>query len=212
MFKFTFAQLTTEETNKLKSKLQLLPPMPMEEFEKELEQIDTNYPFSVPGGLQLSIQIIVGLVLLVTVMIRIWLCSKHKSQMQGLWSLTSKVPDLLRQDLSPITKLFDHSNLQPIDIKTPIFPPIIVPTTSRPIPAPHPIQTNKPHPLTISLPSTTNLPTDDFELTSLGNETRTQTKVTDASNKGNLLLIMFKKLLYNCINRTKYPSEDMQNI
>ena len=57
-FKFTFAKLTPEETDKLKSKLQLLPSMPMEDFEKELEQIDTNYPFSVPVGLQLSIQIV----------------------------------------------------------------------------------------------------------------------------------------------------------
>ena len=104
-------QLTPEETNKLKNKLQLLPSMPMEDFEKELEQIDTNYPFSVPVGLQLSIQIVVGLVLLSTTVIGIWLCCKHKSQMQGLWSLTSKVPDLLRHDLSPITKLFDCTNL-----------------------------------------------------------------------------------------------------
>ena len=95
-FKFTFAQLTPEETNKLKSKLQLLPSMPMEDFEKELEQIDTHYLFSVPVGLQLSIQIVMGLVLLATAVVGIWLCCKHKSQMQGLWSLTSKVPDLLR--------------------------------------------------------------------------------------------------------------------
>ena len=58
-------------------------------------------------------------------------------------------------------------------------PPIIVPTTSRPIPAPCPIQTNKPHPLTISLPSTTSLHTDDFELTSLNIEPHTKAKVTD---------------------------------
>ena len=109
--KFSFAQLTPEETIKLKNKLQLLPSMPMEDFQKEVEQIDTNYPFSVPVSLQLSIQIVVGLVLLSTTVIRIWLCCKHRSQMQGLWSLTSKVPDLLRCNLSPITKLFDHTNL-----------------------------------------------------------------------------------------------------
>ena len=78
-----------------------------------------------------------------------------------------------------IAKLFDHSNLQTIDIEPPISPPIIVPTTSRPIPATRPIQTNKPHPFTIFLPSTTSLPTDDFELTSLDNELCTKAKVTD---------------------------------
>ena len=70
--------------------------MPMEDFEKELEQIDTNSPFSVPVGLQLSIQIVVGLILLATMVVGIWFCRKHKSRMQGLWSLTLKVPDLLR--------------------------------------------------------------------------------------------------------------------
>ena len=32
----------------------------MEEFEKELKQIYINYHFSMPIGLQLSVQIIVG--------------------------------------------------------------------------------------------------------------------------------------------------------
>ena len=41
----------------------------MEEFEKELEQIDTNCPFSMPVGLQLSVQIIVGLAFLATILI-----------------------------------------------------------------------------------------------------------------------------------------------
>ena len=97
------------------------------------------------------------------------------------------MPDLLRQDLSPITKLFDHSNVQSIDIETPISPPIIVPTTNRSIPAPHPVQTNKPHPLAISLPSTTSLHTDDFELTSLNNESRTKAKFTDEQQKKSTL-------------------------
>ena len=47
-----------------------MPAMPMNEFEKELELINTNYPFSVPTGLLLSIQIIVGLFLLVITIIQ----------------------------------------------------------------------------------------------------------------------------------------------
>ena len=38
-----------------------MPAIPMNEFEKGLELIDTNYPFSIPTGLQLSDQIVVGL-------------------------------------------------------------------------------------------------------------------------------------------------------
>ena len=92
--KISFSQLTPEETNKLKTKLPLLP-MPMEEFEKELEQIDTNCPFSMPVGLQLSVQIIVWLAFLTAMLIRVWLYCKHKSCVKGLWNLTLKVPDLL---------------------------------------------------------------------------------------------------------------------
>ena len=51
--KISSAQLTPEESAQLKSKLQLMPAMPMNEFEKELELINTNYPFSVPTGLLL---------------------------------------------------------------------------------------------------------------------------------------------------------------
>ena len=53
--------------------------MPMEQFEKELELIDTNYPFSIPIGLQLSVQIVVGLILLAIAILGIWLYCKQKS-------------------------------------------------------------------------------------------------------------------------------------
>ena len=66
----------------------------MEEFKKELEQIDTKYPLSMPVGLQLSVQIIVELAFLAAILIGIWLYCKHKSRIKGLLSLTSKVPDL----------------------------------------------------------------------------------------------------------------------
>ena len=82
--KISFSQLTPEETNKCKSNLQLLPFMPMEEFGEELEQIDTKYPLSMPISLQLSVQIIVGLAFLATILVRIWLYCKHKSCVKGL--------------------------------------------------------------------------------------------------------------------------------
>ena len=56
-----------------------MPAMPINEFEKEIELIDTNYPFNIPTGLQLSIQIVVGLFFLAIFIIRIWLYCKHKS-------------------------------------------------------------------------------------------------------------------------------------
>ena len=56
-----------------------MPAMPMNEFEKELELIDTNYLFSIPIGLQLSVQIVVGIFFLAIFFIGIWLYCKHKS-------------------------------------------------------------------------------------------------------------------------------------
>ena len=87
--------LTEKEKQQLQKKLKFLDPMPMQEFEKELEQIDTKYPFSMPTGLQLSVQIIVGIFFIIIIVIGLWLYCKHRSHLQGLWQLPLKVPDLL---------------------------------------------------------------------------------------------------------------------
>ena len=87
--------LTEKEKQQLQKKLKFLDSMPMQEFEKELEQIDTKYLFSMPTGLQLLVQIIVGMFFIIIIVIGLWLCCKHKSRLQGLWQLPLKVPDLL---------------------------------------------------------------------------------------------------------------------
>ena len=68
----SFASLTKEEKQALQDKLTFLDPLPMQEFEKELELIDTKYPFSIPTELQLSVQIVVGLFLLVVLFVGLW--------------------------------------------------------------------------------------------------------------------------------------------
>ena len=87
--------LTEKEKQQLQEKLKFLDSMPMQEFEKELEQIDTNYPFSMPTSLQLLVQIIVGIFFIIIIVIGLWLYCKHRSCLQGLWQLPSKAPDLL---------------------------------------------------------------------------------------------------------------------
>ena len=102
----------------------------MQEFEKELEQIDTQYPFSMPTSLQLSVQIIVGIFFIIIIVIGLLLFCKHRSCLQGLWQLTSKAPDLLRSDLGPITKLFSLNHSTSVN-EPPIFARLHVqPTTS----------------------------------------------------------------------------------
>ena len=94
-FKISFATLISEEKSQLQNKLQFLAPLPMSEFEKELQEINTKYPTSIPLGLQLSVQIVVGLIILGVIIVRLWLYCKHKSQIAGVWQLPTKVPDLL---------------------------------------------------------------------------------------------------------------------
>ena len=122
--------LTEKEKQQLQKKLKFLDPMPMQEFEKELEQIDTKYLFSMPTGLQLSVQIIIGIFFIIIIVIGLWLYCKHRSCLQGLWQLPLKAPDLLQHDLGPITKLFSSNHSTSI-IEPPILSPLHVqPTTS----------------------------------------------------------------------------------
>ena len=119
-----------EKEQHLQKKLKFLDPMPMQEFEKELEQTDTPYLFSMPTGLQLSVQIVVGIFFIIIIVIGFWLYCKHRSHLQGLWQLTLKAPDLLQSDLGPITKLFSSNHSTSIN-EPPIFAPLHVqPTTS----------------------------------------------------------------------------------
>ena len=76
--------------------------------------------------------------------------------------------------------------MQPIDIEPPISPPILLPMTSQPTPAPRLVQTDKPHPLATALPSTTMLHTDDFELTSFDPEPRIKAKSSKEQKKSTL--------------------------
>ena len=185
--KLSFTQLTPEEADWLKGKLQLMPAMPMNEFEKELELIDTNSTFSIPTGLQLSFQIVVGLFFLAIFIIGIWLYCKHKSWIGGLWNLISKVPDLLWHDLSPITQLFESQPTQSTNDTEPVIPPpLLVASTSWPIPLPRAMQPKKPSPLAISLPSTPTPLSDKFELTSLDNEPTTWYKQPTDKKKSTL--------------------------
>ena len=60
-YKFLSLPLLKMRKQTLQNKLKFVDSMPMQEFEKELKSIDTKYPFSVPTGMQLSVQIVVGL-------------------------------------------------------------------------------------------------------------------------------------------------------
>ena len=180
----SFASLTEEEKQVLQDKLKFLDPLPMQEFEKELELIDTKYPFSIPTSLQLSVQIVVGLFLLAIFIVRLWLYCRHKSCLQGLWQLPSKVPDLLRRDLGPISKLFACQDPEPL-----IQPPAHIPLTTTSAHVIHPTyqttatQIPKSQPVP---PSTSSMHSDDFDVTSLDETTPVNVHSEHAKKKSAL--------------------------
>ena len=59
-YKTDFATLNKEEIASLKAKIMKLPTMPMDIFDKTLETIDENYPFSLSPKLILALLIITG--------------------------------------------------------------------------------------------------------------------------------------------------------
>ena len=63
----------------------------------------------------------------------------------------------------------------------------MIPMTSQPIPTPRPTQLDKPHSLAVSLPSTTTLHTDDFQLTSLDPEPGVKPKSNEEQRKKSTL-------------------------
>ena len=58
-----FAILTKEEITSLKAKIMKLPTMPMDIFDKTLETIDEDYPFSLSPKLILAILILTGVII-----------------------------------------------------------------------------------------------------------------------------------------------------
>ena len=71
-YKLDFAKLTNEEIETLKAKVLELPTMSMEIFDNVLENIDENYPISLPPTLVLALLVMVGVCVIALGMIFIW--------------------------------------------------------------------------------------------------------------------------------------------
>ena len=71
-YKTDFATLTKEEIAILKAKLMKLPTMPMDIFDKTLETIDENYPFSLSPKLILALLIVTGVIFIIFGIVFIW--------------------------------------------------------------------------------------------------------------------------------------------
>ena len=81
-----FATLTKEEITSLKAKIMKLPTMPMDIFNKALETIDENYPFSLSPKLILALLIATGVCFVIFAILFIWY--KRKTTLATLYSRT----------------------------------------------------------------------------------------------------------------------------
>ena len=71
-YKTNFATLTKEEIAAIQAKIMKLPTMSMDIFDKTLETIDENYPFSLSPKLILALLILIGVCFIVFGMLFIW--------------------------------------------------------------------------------------------------------------------------------------------
>ena len=71
-FGYSFAKISQPEIEKLRSKMVKLPPMNVALFQQELNAINENYPLSIPPSAILTVQIVMGVTLLMALIIAIW--------------------------------------------------------------------------------------------------------------------------------------------
>ena len=99
----SMATLTTEEHARLCSKVSKLQPMHMEIFQQKFKLMDEDYPFTLPGWLQLTLQIGSGLTLVTVGIALVWFCIRHRSHLAALWKFSSTL----------VTKLKEYPGLFP---------------------------------------------------------------------------------------------------
>ena len=116
--KSDFATLTTNEIETLKSKMLKLPTMSMDIFNKVLENIDEDYPFSMSLKLILALLVLTGVCTIIIGILFIWYkrktsftSSTEENLIKLIPSLNEKIPTL--NSLLPIlSKLAPSKNIQ----------------------------------------------------------------------------------------------------
>ena len=112
-YKTDFATLTKEEIAVLKTKIMKLPTMPMDIFDKTLEIIDENYPFSLSPKLILALIIITGVIFIIFGIVFIWYKGKTTLTASTVGHLHRLIPSLNEKQptlnsLLPILSEFVH--------------------------------------------------------------------------------------------------------
>ena len=145
-YKSNFAKLTNEEIETLKAKVLKLPTMSVEIFDNVLENIDENYPLSLPPTLILALLVMMGVYVIALGIIFIWYKRKASLATSTVGNLTKLVPSLndkiptLDSLLPILSELISSKNknkpiITPAAVSKPsqtpldelILPPVLVP-------------------------------------------------------------------------------------
>ena len=93
-YKTNFVNLTKEEIESLKVKMLKLPTMSMDIFDKTLETIDKNYPFSLSPKLILALLIVTGICFIAFGILFIWYKRKTILTSSTVGNLSKLIPSL----------------------------------------------------------------------------------------------------------------------
>ena len=114
--KTNFATFNKEEIAAIQAKIMKLPTMSMDIFDKTLETIDENYPFSLSPKLIIALLILIGVCLIVFGILFIWYKRKTTLATSVVGHLHNLIPSLKEKQpslssLLPIFLEFIHPNL-----------------------------------------------------------------------------------------------------
>ena len=114
--KTNFATFNKEEIAALQAKIMKLPTMSMDIFDKTLETIDENYPFSLSPKLIIALFILIGVCLIVFGILFIWYKRKTTLATSVVGHLHKLIPSLKEKQptlssLLPIFSEFVHPNV-----------------------------------------------------------------------------------------------------
>ena len=201
-YKTNFANLTNKEIESLKAKVLKLPTMSMDIFDKVLENIDENYPFSLSPKLILALLLAIGICFITFGIMFIWYKRKTSLTSSTVGNLVKLVPSLIEKTLTvnsllPIlSELKFSENNQNKNVvtstgvsrlpQTPsdelILPPILVPQ----------LQMETAKPTTSTALTSTNVKTDSLSLELFNHA------AANLDQKCKIKLQKYKKYLLNC--------------
>ena len=96
-YKTNFVNLTKEEIESLKAKMLKLLTMSMDIFDKTLEKIDENYPFTLSPKLILALLIVASICFIAFGILFIWYKRKTSLTLSTVGTLSKLIPSLMEK-------------------------------------------------------------------------------------------------------------------